>query len=182
MKFAETLLKGCYIIEPNIFEDQRGYFYESFNKREFKRNTGLKIDFVQDNQSKSDKYVLRGLHMQVGDYAQAKLVRVTQGSVLDVCVDLRHGSATYGQHFSVILSNDNHKQLFIPRYFAHGFVVLEDDTIFSYKCDNYYHKSSERGLRYDDPELDIDWGFPTNKLVLSQKDLQLPYLKDFAVS
>ncbi|MDX1470708.1 MAG: dTDP-4-dehydrorhamnose 3,5-epimerase, partial [Flavobacteriaceae bacterium] len=144
MKFTETFLQGCYVIEPRIFEDQRGYFYESFNRRVFKENTGVDVDFVQDNQSKSDKYVLRGLHMQVGDYAQAKLVRVTQGSVLDVCVDLRKDSSTYGKHFSVILDSDNHKQLFIPRDFAHGFVVLEDDTIFSYKCDNYYDKTSER--------------------------------------
>ena len=174
-----TTLRDCYIIQPRVFEDERGYFYESYNKQSFEKHTGLDIDFVQDNQSKSSKGVLRGLHFQVGDYAQAKLVRVIKGSVLDVCVDLRQNSQTYLKHFSLVLSEKNKKHLFVPRGFAHGFVVLEDDTIFSYKCDNYYHKESERGIIYNDPDLGIDWGFMSSELIISNKDHELPTLQKY---
>lgn len=179
MTVENSNLKDCFIIHPRVFEDDRGYFYESYNKQGFKKQTGLDIDFVQDNQSQSSKGVLRGLHFQVGDYEQAKLVRVIKGSVLDVCVDLRENSETYLKHFSLILSEENKKQLFIPRGFAHGFLVLEDNTIFSYKCDNYYHKESERGIIYNDPDLAIDWGFENSQLLISDKDKVLPSLQKF---
>lgn len=179
MTVKNSNLKDCFIIHPRVFEDDRGYFYESYNKQGFKKQTGLDIDFVQDNQSQSSKGVLRGLHFQVGDYEQAKLVRVIKGSVLDVCVDLRENSETYLKHFSLILSEENKKQLFIPRGFAHGFLVLEDNTIFSYKCDNYYHKESERGIIYNDPDLAIDWGFENSQLLISDKDKVLPSLQKY---
>jgi len=179
MTVENSNLKDCFIIHPRVFEDDRGYFYESYNKQGFKEQTGLDIDFVQDNQSQSSKGVLRGLHFQVGDYEQSKLVRVIKGSVLDVCVDLRENSATYLKHFSLILSEENKKQLFIPRGFAHGFLVLEDHTIFSYKCDNYYHKASERGIIYNDPDLAIDWGFENSELLISDKDKVLPTLQKY---
>ncbi|SDB61914.1 dTDP-4-dehydrorhamnose 3,5-epimerase [Flavobacteriaceae bacterium MAR_2010_188] len=179
MIFEETFLKDCYVITPNIFEDNRGYFYESFNKNEFLDKTRLSVEFVQDNQSKSSRGVLRGLHLQKDNYAQAKLVRVLQGSVLDVVVDLRQDSSTFGNHFSIILDNLKNNQLFVPRGFAHGFVVLEDDTIFSYKCDNYYNKPSEAGIRYDDPQINIDWGLDDGEIILSEKDEKLPNLKEY---
>jgi dTDP-4-dehydrorhamnose 3,5-epimerase len=179
MTVEDTILKDCFVIHPRVFEDDRGYFYESYNKQGFKKQTGLHIDFVQDNQSQSSKGVLRGLHFQVGDYEQSKLVRVIKGSVLDVCVDLRENSGTYLKHFSLILSGENKKQLFIPRGFAHGFLVLEDNTIFSYKCDNYYHKASERGIIYNDPDLSIDWGFENSQLLISDKDKVLPTLEKY---
>lgn len=179
MTVKNSNLKDCFIIHPRVFEDDRGYFYESYNKQGFKKQTGLDIDFVQDNQSQSSKGVLRGLHFQVGDYEQAKLVRVIKGSVLDVCVDLRENSETYLKHFSLILSEENKKQLFVPRGFAHGFLVLEDNTIFSYKCDNYYHKESERGIIYNDPDLAIDWGFENSQLLISDKDKVLPSLEKY---
>jgi dTDP-4-dehydrorhamnose 3,5-epimerase len=158
MIIEETFLSGSYLLKPQIIEDSRGYFFESF-RVSYLREKGLPFEFVQDNESKSQKGVLRGLHYQIGEHAQAKLVRVITGSVLDVIVDLRKGSDTFGQHFKVILSGANKQQLLVPRGFGHGFLVLEDDTIFSYKCDNFYHKPSERGITYDDPELNIDWGF-----------------------
>ncbi len=179
MTVNETRLKGCFIIEPKVFEDERGYFFESFNQQKFKELTGFTIDFVQDNESKSSKGVLRGLHFQTGDYEQAKLVRVIKGSVLDVCVDLRKDSETFGKSVSVVLSGDNKKQFFVPRGFAHGFVVLENDTIFSYKCDNGYNKNSEGGIIYNDETLNIDWQLPLNEVILSEKDKQLPTFKDF---
>ncbi|TPV34949.1 dTDP-4-dehydrorhamnose 3,5-epimerase [Paucihalobacter ruber] len=179
MTVENSNLKDCFIIHPRVFEDDRGYFYESYNKQGFKKKTGLDIDFVQDNQSQSSKGVLRGLHFQVGDYEQAKLVRVIKGSVLDVCVDLRENSETYLKHFTLILSEENKKQLFIPRGFAHGFLVLEDNTIFSYKCDNYYHKESERGIIYNDPDLAIDWRFENSQLLISDKDKVLPSLQKY---
>ena len=178
MVVKETKLKGSYILQPEIFEDKRGYFIESFNKKIFKEQTGLDIDFLQDNESLSSKGVLRGLHYQRGAHAQAKLVRVIRGKVLDVVVDLRPQSSTFGEHFSVILSGQNKTQFFVPRGFAHGFLVLEDHTIFSYKCDNLYNKASEGGIIYNDPELNIDWKFPTEDLIISDKDLILPNLKD----
>jgi dTDP-4-dehydrorhamnose 3,5-epimerase len=173
MNTKETKLRDCFIIEPLIFSDKRGYFFESFNQDKFNKLTGLNISFVQDNESFSTKGVLRGLHYQVGDYAQAKLVRVIKGRVLDVAVDLRKDSKTFGEHVSVELSEENKAQLFVPRGFAHGFVVLSDTAIFSYKCDNYYHKPSEGGIIYNDPALNIDWGLPENSLIVSEKDLVL---------
>lgn len=178
MKVEETYLKGCYVISPNIFKDERGYFYESFNVKAFKKATDLDVNFVQDNISKSSKGVLRGLHFQKGDDAQAKLVQVLKGSVLDVCVDLRSNSKTFGKHFSIVLDSEKHQQLYIPRGFAHGFYVLEDDTVFSYKCDRFYNKEAEAGIFYKDEQLDIDWGV-SNELILSEKDKALPTLEGF---
>ncbi|WP_298237205.1 dTDP-4-dehydrorhamnose 3,5-epimerase [uncultured Algibacter sp.] len=177
MIIEETHLKGCYILSPKVFEDERGYFFETFNENVFKSQTGLSVKFVQDNQSKSSMGVLRGLHFQKSNHSQAKLVRVIKGKVLDVCVDLRKNSDTFGEHFSIILDDKQHKQFYVPRGFAHGFLVLEDDTIFSYKCDNFYNKESESGILYNDDTLNIDWNFPEEKLIISEKDLALPSLK-----
>jgi dTDP-4-dehydrorhamnose 3,5-epimerase len=178
MKIEQTPLKDCYVIHDTIFNDSRGYFFESFNQQKFAQLTGLDVHFVQDNQSSSTKGVLRGLHFQKGDAAQAKLVRVLQGSVLDVAVDLRKNSPTYGQHFTIELTDTSHTQLFIPRGFAHGFVVLSNTAVFFYKCDNLYNKAAEGGLMYNDPELNIDWRLPESELILSDKDLVNPLLKD----
>jgi dTDP-4-dehydrorhamnose 3,5-epimerase len=178
MTISETKLKGCFILEPKAFIDKRGYFFESFNQKTFNQIIGKETIFVQDNESLSQKGVLRGLHYQEGAYAQAKLVRVIKGKVLDVAVDIRKNSITYGKHFSVILSEDNKKQLFIPRGFAHGFVVLSDTAILSYKCDNYYHKPSERGIIYNDSNLNIKWQLPEESLIISEKDLILPTLQN----
>ena len=175
----KTHLKDCFIIEPKVFQDVRGYFFESFNHHKFENLTGINVDFVQDNESMSSKGVLRGLHFQTGAYEQAKLVRVIRGSVLDVCVDLRENSETFGKSVSVILSGENKKQFFVPRGFAHGFLVLEDETIFSYKCDNVYNKPSEGGIIYNDKDLNIDWKFPVGDLILSDKDKKLPTFKTF---
>ncbi len=175
---TETKLKGCFVIEPTLLNDSRGYFFESFNQNKFNALIGQEINFVQDNESFSSKGVLRGLHFQTGDYAQAKLVRVIQGRVLDVVVDIRKDSATYAEHSSIELSEDNKTQLFIPRGFAHGFIVLSDTAIFSYKCDNYYHQASERGIRHDDPFLGIDWKLPKESRIISEKDLVLPTLSN----
>lgn len=174
MKIEETYLEGCFVITPKVFEDSRGYFFESFNLKAFQLATGIDVHFVQDNQSKSSTGVLRGLHFQTGEHAQAKLVQVIKGKVLDVCVDLRWDSPTFGKHVSVILDDINRKQLYVPKGFAHGFVVLEDDTIFAYKCDNYYNKDAESGILYNDPTLNIDWNFPEDQLILSEKDVILP--------
>lgn len=176
MKITETYLNGCFEIEPTVFGDDRGTFFESFNEKEFIDKTNLSIHFVQDNQSTSERGVVRGLHFQTGNFAQAKLVRVIQGKVLDVAVDLRRNSSTFGQHFSCILTGENNKQLFVPRGFAHGFSVLEDDTIFAYKCDNYYNKASESGIVYNDPQLNIDWMLDEQEIVLSEKDKVLELL------
>jgi len=178
MKAIETKLKGCFIIEPRVFNDERGYFYESFNSRVFNEITGVNTLFVQDNESYSTKGVLRGLHFQVGDHAQAKLVRVVKGKVLDVAVDIRKSSNTYGQYVALELSEGNKKQLFVPRGLAHGFVVLSEMAIFSYKCDNLYNKESERGIIYNDETLNIDWKLPDNELIISEKDLLLPKFKN----
>ena len=178
MTITETKLKGCYVIEPKIYKDNRGYFYESFNLDKFNSALGLNVNFVQDNESFSIKGTLRGLHYQIGQHAQAKLVRVIQGKVLDVVVDLRNGSPTYGGNVSLELSDENKKQLFIPKGFAHGFVVLSETAIFSYKCDNYYDKSSEGGIIYNDPTLNIDWLLPDNELIISEKDVVLPKLEN----
>ena len=178
MKVTETFLKGCFVIEPTVFGDIRGSFLESFNKKKFEEKTALKINFVQDNQSISQKGVLRGLHMQKGEFAQAKLVRVIKGKVLDIAVDVRKNSPTYGKHFSIELSEQNNKQLFVPRGFLHGFATLENNTIFSYKCDNYYHKESETGVIYNDKHLNIDWVLDKNEIILSEKDKQLCLFKN----
>lgn len=179
MQVDEIYLKGCFVITPSIFEDDRGCFYESFNSKTFKKLTGVKVNFVQDNVSKSSKGVLRGLHFQTGVNAQAKLVQVLKGKVMDVCIDLREESQTFGKYFSIILDDINHNQLFIPRGFAHGFFVLEDNTVFTYKCDNYYNKESEAGILYNDEFLNIDWGINKHKVILSEKDKNLPKLKNF---
>ena len=178
MTATETKLKGCFIIEPKVFKDPRGYFFESFNQNKFNALIGQKINFVQDNESFSSKGVLRGLHFQTGAYAQAKLVRVIEGAVLDVVVDIRKESPTFSEHFSIELSEDNKRQLFVPKGFAHGFIVLSETAIFSYKCDNFYDKASEQGLRYDDSSLGIDWKLPANEFIVSEKDLVLPTLSN----
>lgn len=178
MHVIETKLKDCFEIEPTIYSDNRGSFFESFNKEKFKKETGLDIDFIQDNQSFSKKGVIRGLHMQKGLHGQSKFVRVLQGKVLDVAVDLRKDSKTYGEYHSVILSKENNKQLFIPKGFLHGFATLEDDTIFAYKCDNYYHKESEFGIIYNDPTLNIDWMLRKEEVILSENDLILKSLSE----
>lgn len=178
MEITETKLKGCFVIKPRVFEDERGYFFESFNKNQFNKAIGEKINFVQDNQSFSRKGVVRALHYQLGEHAQAKLVRVLQGTVLDVAVDIRKGSETFGEYVAVELSAENKKQLFIPRGFAHGFVALSDTAEFYYKCDNYYAKESEGGIIYNDPAINIDWGLGKEELLLSPKDILLPELKN----
>lgn len=176
MKVEATKLKDCYIVHDTVFPDSRGYFFESFNQQTFKKLTGIDVSFVQDNQSKSTKGVLRGLHFQQGEHAQAKLVRVLEGKVLDVAVDIRPGSPTFGQHVAVELTGENHVQLFVPRGFAHGFVVLSNEATFFYKCDNFYNKPSEGGLMYNDPELGIDWILEEAELILSDKDKTNPTL------
>lgn len=178
MKVEQTPLKDCYIIHDTVFADPRGYFFESFNQQRFHQLTGLDVSFVQDNQSKSNKGVFRGMHYQLGEHSQAKLVRVIQGTVIDAVVDLRKESPTYGKSFSIELTATNHQQLFVPRGFAHGFIVAEDDTIFFYKCDNFYNKASEGGIFYNDPELKIDWKFDTNNVILSEKDAILPSFQE----
>ena len=176
MTIQETNLKGCFVIEPKIFGDERGYFFESFNKEKFKELTGEEIEFVQDNEAFSHRGVLRGLHFQKGKYTQAKLVRVVKGKVLDVVVDVRPESKTYGECFSIVLSEENKKQLFVPRGFAHGYSVLEDNTVFVYKCDNYYHPQAEGGIIYNDANLNIDWMLSEEEISLSGKDKVLPRL------
>ena len=178
MKVTETKLQGCFRIDPIVYGDDRGHFFESFNQQTFLEKTGINIHFVQDNQSISQRGVVRGLHFQKGAYAQAKLLSVLKGSVLDVAVDLRKNSSTFGQHFSCILSEESNTQLFVPRGFAHGFSVLENDTIFSYKCDNYYNVASESGIIYNDPQLNIDWRLSENEMVVSEKDLKLHLFED----
>jgi dTDP-4-dehydrorhamnose 3,5-epimerase len=178
MKIEKTILEGCFIIHDTIFKDNRGYFFESFNKKKFEELTGQEIDFVQDNQSHSAKGTLRGLHFQKGDNAQAKLVRVLSGNVLDIAVDIRQDSKTFGQYVAIELSENSGTQFFVPRGFAHGFVVLSEQATFFYKCDNYYNKTSEGGIIYNDKDLNIDWGLSNSQLILSEKDLQLPSLAD----
>lgn len=174
MEIIESPFLDCYVLKPNIIEDARGYFFESFNQKKFSELTGLDVNFVQDNQSFSNYGVVRGLHAQKDQYAQAKLVRVIQGEVLDVVVDARPESATYGKHFSIRLNAENKLQLFVPRGFFHGFSVLSSEAVFFYKCDNYYHKSAEQGVYYADPFLSIDWQVPESSMLLTEKDLSLP--------
>lgn len=178
MNFVATNLEGCFVLEPKIIKDDRGYFMESYNESTFQKVLGIKIHFVQDNQSFSSKGVLRGLHYQVGEHSQSKLVRVLTGEILDVAVDIRSDSKTYGNYFSVVLSAENHKQLFIPAGFAHGFVVLSETATLFYKCDNFYHKESEGGIIFNDPELNIDWGEESKDWIISEKDKNLPLFKN----
>lgn len=177
MKIIETAIEGVVIIEPRLFKDERGYFFESFSQREFEEKI-RKISFVQDNESKSSYGVLRGLHFQKPPYAQSKLVRFIKGAVLDVAVDIRKGSPTFGKHVAVELTEENHLQLFIPRGFAHGFSVLSQEVIFQYKCDNFYAPQSEGALAWDDSDLNINWRIPTNQIILSEKDKHHEKLKD----
>lgn len=177
MEVIKTNIEGVVIIEPRIFRDDRGYFFESFSQRDFQEKVCNTV-FVQDNESKSSYGVLRGLHFQKTPYAQSKLVRVIKGAVLDVAVDIRKGSPTFGQHVAVELTEDNHRQFFIPRGFAHGFSVLTDEVIFQYKCDNFYAPQSEGALAWDDPDLGIDWRIPTDKVLLSEKDCHHSRLRD----
>lgn len=177
MNFIKTPIEGLIIVEPKVFNDARGYFYESYNKNEFVAN-GIDCNFVQDNQSKSSFGVIRGLHCQTGEFCQAKLVRALVGTVLDVAVDVRKNSPTFGQHVAVELSESNHRQLFIPRGFLHGFSVLSDSAVFAYKVDNFYNKNSEWGMRYDAPEFSIDWKIPLDKVITSDKDRIEHSLKD----
>ena len=178
MEFISTKLEGCYIIEPKIINDNRGYFMESFNESTFQKATGQNVHFVQDNQSYSTKGVLRGLHYQTGAHAQAKLVRVLAGEVLDVAVDIRPNSATFGKYESIVLSGTNQRQFFIPRGFAHGFLVLSETAIFFYKCDNFYSKESEAGILYNDLKIGIDWNFPDDQLIVSERDMVQPLLEN----
>lgn len=178
MNFVPTKLEGCYIIEPKVIFDARGYFMESFNEDTFYKNTGQRVHFVQDNQSYSLKGVLRGLHYQTGNHAQAKLVSVIEGEVLDVAVDIRPGSKTFGEYAAVVLSAENKKQFFIPRGFAHGFLVLSDTATFFYKCDNFYNEGSEGGLCYNDKSIGIDWNFNPEELIISDKDKAQPTLEN----
>ena len=178
MEVIKTNIEGVVIIEPRIFKDDRGYFFESFSQREFEEKV-CKTTFVQDNESKSSYGVLRGLHFQKPPFAQSKLVRVIKGAVLDVAVDIRKGSPTFGQYVSVELTGENHRQFFIPRGFAHGFSVLSEEVIFQYKCDNFYSPQSEGAIAWNDPDLNIDWRIPAEKVFLSEKDSKHPRLKDW---
>jgi dTDP-4-dehydrorhamnose 3,5-epimerase len=180
MIFTEQKIKGVWVIEPKVFADSRGYFMEAFKQNEFEEHVG-KINFVQDNESKSSYGVLRGLHYQKGEFSQAKLVRVIKGEVLDVAVDIRKSSPTFGQHVAVLLSEDNKKQLFIPRGFAHGFVVLSDEAIFTYKVDNVYAPQADAGIMFNDPTIAIQWPIDSSKMLLSDKDKKHPQLKDAIV-
>ena len=177
MEIIDTAIEGVKIIEPRIFGDARGYFFESFSQREFEEKV-CRITFVQDNESKSIAGVVRGLHFQKPPFTQSKLVRVVRGAVLDVAVDIRKGSPSYGQHVAVELTEDNHRQFFVPRGFAHGFAVLSDEAIFQYKCDNYYAPQSEGAIAWNDPALGIDWRVPTENRILSEKDMHHPLLAD----
>lgn len=178
MGVIRTEIPEVMIIEPRVFGDERGYFFESYNKERFARETGLEVDFVQDNESMSCYGVLRGLHFQKGEHAQSKLVRVVRGRVLDVAVDIRRGSPTFGRHVAVELTGENHRQLFIPRGFAHGFVVLSQEAVFQYKCDNLYAPQAEGAIAWNDPQIGIEWGIPEQDVILSEKDRHHPLLKD----
>ena len=179
MNIIKTDIPEVVVIEPNVFGDNRGYFFESFSERDFAANV-REVKFVQDNESKSCYGVLRGLHFQKPPHAQSKLVRVVKGRGRDGAVDIRKGSPTYGRHVAVVLSEENHRQFFIPRGFAHGFVVLSDEAVFQYKCDNYYAPHSEGGVAWDDPDIAIDWKVPSDRIMLSEKDKVNPRLKDAA--
>ena len=177
MEVIKTAIEGVYVIEPKVFGDARGYFFESFSEREFKEKVG-DIHFVQDNESMSKFGVMRGLHFQRPPYAQSKLVRCVKGEVIDVAVDIRKGSPTYGQHVAVLLTEENHRQFFIPQGFAHGFAVLSESAVFQYKCDNFYHPESDAGIQLFDEDLGIDWQVPMQQAILSEKDLNHARLRD----
>lgn len=179
MKIKETHIPGLLVVEPQVYGDSRGYFFESFNAAEFAEQTGIDTQFVQDNESRSSYGVVRGLHMQLPPHAQAKLVRVVEGRVLDVAVDLRKDSPTFGKHFSIELTGENHLQMYIPRGVAHGFSVLSETAVFQYKCDGYYAPASEAAIAWNDPDLAIDWKLPIEAVVLSDKDRNHPSLKEF---
>lgn len=181
MNYIEQSVKGVFVIEPKVFGDSRGYFYESFKQAEFDEHIGHHVEFVQENQSKSTKGVLRGLHYQKGDASQAKLVRVVKGSVLDVAVDIRKSSPTFGKYVAVELSEENNRQLFIPRGFAHGFLVLSDEAVFTYKVDNVYAPQADAGIMYNDPQVGIEWPKLDCEFLLSEKDTKHPLLKDAEV-
>lgn len=181
MNYIEQSVKGVFVIEPKVFGDSRGYFYESFKQTEFDEHIGHHVEFVQENQSKSSKGVLRGLHYQKGDASQAKLVRVVKGSVLDVAVDIRKSSPTFGKYVAVELSEENNRQLFIPRGFAHGFLVLSDEAVFTYKVDNVYAPQADAGIMYNDPQVGIEWPKLDCEFLLSEKDTKHPLLKDAEV-
>lgn len=181
MQLQKTPLNDCFILKPNVFRDERGLFYETYNQRLFEKTTGLKTEFVQDNQSVSSRGVLRGLHFQHGKMAQAKLVNVVKGRVLDIVVDLRKDSDTFGKSFSIVLDDIDRLQLFVPRGFAHGFITLSNESIFAYKCDNFYDKHSERGIIYNDATLDLDWHLPEEELIISEKDLELPKFNELFI-
>ena len=179
IEVIKTIIPGVLIIEPKVFGDARGYFMESFNAKEFEEKTGMNITFVQDNESMSSYGVMRGLHFQYPPFTQSKLVRCVKGSVLDVAVDIRKGSPTYGQHVAVELTEENHRQFFVPRGFAHGFAVLSEIAVFQYKCDEFYHPEADGGISIIDDSLGIDWRIPTDKALLSDKDTKHALLKDF---
>ena len=179
MNVIDTEIEGLKIIEPRIFGDARGYFFESFNERDFAAQTGIEVRFVQDNESKSRYGVVRGLHFQQPPFAQSMLVRVVKGRVLDVAVDIRRDSPTYGRHVAVELTEENHRQLFLPKGMAHGFAVLSDEVLFQYKCDEYYHPESEGAIAWDDPTLAIDWRLPKGDVLLSEKDSHHPKFNEF---
>ncbi len=181
MRVIETEIEGVVIIEPDVYQDERGYFLETFREDKFRKLVGIDVDFVQDNESLSRKFVLRGLHYQIPPMAQAKLVRVVKGAILDVAVDLRRTSPTFGKWVMVELNDENKRQIFIPRGFAHGFLSLRDGTIVSYKVDNYYSPQHDRGIRFDDPDVGIDWKYDVKEFILSSKDLSLPYLREAEV-
>lgn len=174
LELENTPLKDCFILKPSVFRDHRGTFMESFSQRRFEETTGLHLNFVQDNQSTSQKGVLRGLHFQRGEFAQAKLVRAVWGEILDVIVDLRPDSPTFKKSFKVVLSHENNLQLFVPAGFAHGFLTLSEHSVFAYKCDRYYNQEADAGVLWNDPTLNIDWEYPEDQLILSEKDTRLP--------
>ena len=179
MEVIKTDIEGVLILEPKVFGDNRGYFFESFNSREFAEKTGVEVNFVQDNESKSRYGVLRGLHFQLPPYTQSKLVRVVKGCVLDVAVDIRKGSPTYGKYVSCEMSEDNKRQFFVPKGFAHGFCVLSEEAVFQYKCDDFYHPEAEGAIAWNDPGIDIHWPIAANEVILSEKDMHHPFLNDF---
>ncbi|SDW21397.1 dTDP-4-dehydrorhamnose 3,5-epimerase [Aequorivita viscosa] len=178
MELQKSPLKDCFILKPKVFRDERGLFYETYNQNVFEKLTGIETKFVQDNLSISSKGVLRGLHFQRGNRAQAKLVQVAKGKVLDIVVDIRRHSETFGKSFSVVLDDVERLQLFVPRGFAHGFITLSEESIFTYKCDNYYDKASEGGIIYNDATLNLDWHLPKEEFIVSEKDLELPSFHD----
>ncbi len=179
MELIRTDIEGVFIIEPKVFGDNRGYFFESFNAKEFAEKTGITITFVQDNESKSLYGVLRGLHFQLPPYTQSKLVRVVKGKVLDVAVDIRKGSPTYGKYVTCEMTGENKRQFFVPKGFAHGFCVLSDEAVFQYKCDEFYHPEAEGAIAWNDPDIAIQWPVEAENMILSEKDKRHPNLKDF---